>query len=86
MLKTKVNVIVNIISIYLWEVKSMEMNNMDILKKKLLDAQEMVRDYEMFSKQTDDEEIQRVFKRFAEESGMQASKMQSIIDKYEGFK
>ena len=61
----------------------MEMNNMDILKKKLLDAQEMVRDYEMFSKQTEDKEIQKAFKKFAEESGIQASKMQAMIDRYE---
>ncbi len=65
---------------------SMQMNNMDILKKKLLDAQEMVRDYEMFSKQTNDDEIKKTFKQFAEESGMQASKLQTIIDKYEGLK
>ncbi|WIV10489.1 hypothetical protein [Proteiniborus sp. MB09-C3] len=64
----------------------MEMNDMDILKKKLLDAQEMVRDYEMFSKQTDDNEIRNAFKQFAEESGFQASKMQAMIDKYEGLK
>ncbi len=63
----------------------MQMNNMDLLKKKLLDAQEMVRDYEMFSKQTNDDEIKKAFKQFAEESGMQASKLQTIIDKYEGL-
>lgn len=63
----------------------MEMNNMDILKKKLLDAQEMVRDYEMFSKHTNDDEIKKTFKKFAEESGFQASKLQAIIDKYEGL-
>ncbi|MFA5524094.1 MAG: hypothetical protein WDA24_07030 [Tissierellales bacterium] len=64
----------------------MEMNNMDILKKKLLDAQEMVRDYEMFSKELKDKKIQRAFKDFAEESGMQASKMQEMIDEYEEMK
>jgi len=64
----------------------MQMNNLDILKKKLLDAQEMVRDYEMYSKQTDDDEIKNAFKKFAEEAGIQASKMQAMIDKYEGLK
>lgn len=64
----------------------MQMNNIDLLKKKLLDAQEMVRDYEMFSKQTDDSEIEKTFKKFAEESGMQARKLQAILDKHEGFK
>lgn len=64
----------------------MQMDTLDMLKKKLLDAQEMVRDYEMFSKQTDDKEVVNTFKKFAEESGMQARKLQSIVDKHEGFK
>ncbi|MGF7056555.1 hypothetical protein [Brassicibacter mesophilus] len=64
----------------------MEMNTKDMVKKKLLDAQEMVRDYEMFSKQTSDTELVETFKMFAEESGMQARRLQAILDKYEGFK
>lgn len=54
----------------------------DMITKKLLDAQEMVRDYEMFSKHTEDKEVSRAFKNFAEESGMQARTLQSLIDKY----
>lgn len=64
----------------------MEMTTKDMLKKKLLDAQEMVRDYEMFSKQTDDSELVETFKMFAEESGMQARRLQAILDKHENFK
>ncbi|SKC63903.1 hypothetical protein [Maledivibacter halophilus] len=61
----------------------MNMNTRDTIMKKLLDAQENVRDYEMFAKQVDDAELSSTFKRFAEESGMQARKLQEFIDKYD---
>jgi len=60
----------------------MNLNTKDIVTKKLLDAQEMVRDYEMFSKQTDDKELASLFKNFAEESGTQARELQRFADKY----
>lgn len=61
----------------------MNMNTRDTVMKKLLDAQESVRDYEMFAKQVDDNEISTTFKKFAEETGMQARKLQELIDKYD---
>ncbi|WP_129596518.1 hypothetical protein [Anaerophilus nitritogenes] len=61
----------------------MEMNTRDTIMKKLLDAQENVRDYEMFSKKVQDQEVASTFKQFAEESGMQARKLQQFIDKYD---
>ncbi|MBB6215658.1 rubrerythrin [Anaerosolibacter carboniphilus] len=61
----------------------MEMNTRDTVMKKLLDTQESVRDYEMFSKQVSDEEVAGLFKRFAEECGMQARKLQALMDKYD---
>ncbi|WZL71605.1 hypothetical protein QBE52_10850 [Clostridiaceae bacterium 35-E11] len=61
----------------------MEMNTRDTIMKKLLDAQENVRDYEMFSKKVEDKEVAKVFKQFAEESGMQARKLQTLIDQYD---
>ncbi|MDR5657937.1 hypothetical protein RH915_00385 [Serpentinicella sp. ANB-PHB4] len=60
----------------------MNLDTKDMITKKLLDAQEMVRDYEMFSKHTKDEEVQEAFKNFAEESGTQARALQNLIDKY----
>lgn len=60
----------------------MDLNTKDMITKKLLDAQEMVRDFEMFSKETDDEQVASVFKSFAEESGMQARELQKLADKY----
>lgn len=61
----------------------MNMNTRDTIMKKLLDAQENVRDYEMFAKQVDDPELTNTFKKFAEETGMQARKLQEFIDKYD---
>lgn len=61
----------------------MNMNTRDTIMKKLLDSQENVRDYEMFSKQVQDQEIANIFKKFAEESGMQARELQKLIDKYD---
>lgn len=59
------------------------MTTRDAIVKKLLDAQENVRDYEMFSKQVDDKEVSNLFKQFAEECGMQARELQAMVDKYE---
>lgn len=60
----------------------MDMETKDTIFKKLLDAQENVRDFEMFSKQVADNEVSQVFKEFAEESGYQAAKLQELYDKY----
>lgn len=59
----------------------MEMDIKEVLKKKILDAQEMVRDYEIHSKKTSDTEIAKAFKDFAEECGFQASKLQDLLKK-----
>jgi len=59
------------------------MNTRDTIMKKLLDAQENVRDYEMFSKQIEDTDVSNTFKEFAEQSGMQAQKLQQLISKYD---
>jgi rubrerythrin len=57
----------------------MELNTKEVLKKKILDAQEMVRDYEMYAKNVQDMEVSELFRTFAEESGYQASKLQEIL-------
>lgn len=61
----------------------MEMNTRDKVMKKLLDAQENVRDFETFSKQVDDNEVAQAFKQFAEECGTQSTKLQSLLDKFD---
>ncbi|KAB3530353.1 hypothetical protein F8154_13895 [Alkaliphilus pronyensis] len=62
----------------------MNLNTKDMITKKLLDAQEMVRDFEMFSKTTEDKEVASQFKEFAESSGRQAMELQRLADKYRG--
>lgn len=64
----------------------MELNMKEIIKKKILDAQEMVRDFEVHSKEIHDTEIAEAFKSFAEESGQQARKLQSILKNMENEK
>lgn len=59
----------------------MKMTTNEILKKKILDAQEMVRDYEVYSKKVDDVELSDLFKEFAEESGHQARKLKHLLEK-----
>ncbi|MEG1254989.1 hypothetical protein [Clostridium sp.] len=61
----------------------MNLNTRDVIVKKLLDAQENVRDYETYSKKLDNSEVSSLFKQFAEESGMQASKLQELLDSTE---
>ncbi|WP_313758410.1 hypothetical protein [Tissierella sp.] len=61
----------------------MELNTKEIVKKMILDSQEMVRDYEVHSKKVNDSEIADIFKKFAEECGYQASELQKILkDKF----
>ena len=59
----------------------MELNTKEVLKKKILDAQEMVRDYEMHSKNVQDTEVSNLFKTFAEECGYQARSLQDLLKK-----
>lgn len=64
----------------------MDLTTIDMVKQKLLDVQENVRDFQEYSGKVDIEEIDRTFKDFAEESALQAQKLQKILDKYEGKK
>jgi hypothetical protein len=59
----------------------MNLSTKDLLVKKILDAQEMVRDYEVFSKRVEDTEIADLFKDYAEECGFQASSLLKIFEK-----
>ena len=59
----------------------MEITTKETIKKKILDAQEMVRDYEVYSKKVDDMEVAEMFKDFAKECGIQAAELQQILKK-----
>lgn len=61
----------------------MQLVTKDIIKQKLLDVQENVRDYQEYAKKIEDKEVNRAFKDFAEESAMQAQKLQKLLGKYE---
>lgn len=57
----------------------MELTTKELVKKMILDSQEMIRDYEVHSKKVNDVEIADMFKRFAEECCVQASELQKIL-------
>jgi len=49
-------------------------------------SMEMVRDFEMYSKRVEDEKVKEVFKQFAEEEGMHASKLREMLLEYRNKK
>lgn len=59
----------------------MDFDKVDMLKAKLLDSQENVRDYQEYAGKCGDREVAEVFMQFAEESGMQARKLQELLSK-----
>jgi len=40
---------------------------------------ELARDFEVYSKRIDDDELKEVFKKFAEEEGLHASKFRELL-------
>ncbi len=61
----------------------MNMDTREILIKKLNDAEENVRDYQAYSENVDNGEIGSTFGKFAQESAIQARKLQELLDKYD---
>jgi rubrerythrin len=55
----------------------------DVILKKYLDCQEMVRDLEMHSKHVDDDEVKMVFQQIAEEEGHHARSLRKLLNKYQ---
>lgn len=55
----------------------------DMIKQKLLDEQESVRDYKEYSNKIQDKEVNQVFQKFAEESAVQAQKLEKLLNKFE---
>lgn len=63
----------------------MQLSTKEILKKKILDVHELIKDYEKLSKEIDDMEVADLFKEYAEECGFQARNLQKILkEKLEG--
>jgi len=60
-----------------------KMNTRDCLQRAWMNTMELVRDFEMYSKRIEDEEVSKVFKKLAEEQGMQASSLRELYQKYD---
>lgn len=60
----------------------MKLTTEDMIKQKLMDAQENVRDYQEYSGKIQDREVNSTFKEFAEQSAIQAQKLQQLLDKH----
>jgi rubrerythrin len=45
-------------------------------------SMELVRDYEMYSKRIEDQEVKQVFKEFAEDEGMHATTLRVMLLNY----
>ena len=57
----------------------MELNTQDYLKKALLDTQERVRDFMMYSQQVDSRHLRDFFSEYAASEAHQARKLQDFI-------
>ncbi|MCX7746216.1 MAG: rubrerythrin [Clostridia bacterium] len=56
-----------------------EITTYDRLLRAWENSMEMVRDFEMYSKRIEDEKIKEVFKQFAEDEGMHATKLRELL-------
>lgn len=55
----------------------------DRLLRSWENSMEMVRDYEMYSKRIEENEVKEIFKQFAEEEGKHASTLREMLLKYQ---
>jgi len=62
--------------------KGIEFTTYDRLLRAWENSMEMVRDFEMYSKRIEDEEVKSLFKQFAEDEGLHASKLKELIMEY----
>ena len=63
-------------------VNEVEITTYDRLLRAWENSMELVRDYEMYSKRIDEEEVRQVFKKFAEDEGMHATQLREILLDY----
>ncbi len=59
-----------------------KMNSRDCLQRAWMNTMELVRDFEMYSKRIDDDEVAGLFKQYAEEQGIQASNLRDMYNRY----
>ncbi|WP_368488296.1 hypothetical protein [Clostridium sp. BJN0013] len=60
----------------------MNLTTEDMIRNKLLDVQENVRDFQEYSKKIDNKEINEKFKQFAKESAAEARELEKLLNKY----
>lgn len=67
--------------------KSLDSNNMmntrDCLQRAWNNTMELVRDFEMYSKNIDDGNVSSTFKKMAEEQGVMAHNLRELFNQYE---
>jgi len=63
----------------------MNLNTEDIIKQKLLDTQENVRDFMEYAEDIKDDEVNKIFKEFAEDEAMHGQKLQTLLSKLENY-
>lgn len=61
------------------ELPEIEYTTYDRLLRAWENSMELVRDFEMGSKRVEDEGVKQVFKKFAEDEGMHASKLRELL-------
>lgn len=54
----------------------------DRLMRAWENSMELVRDFEMYSKKIENEEVRMLFKKFAEDEGLHASKLREMLNNY----
>jgi len=63
-----------------------EYTTYDRLLRAWENSMEMVRDYELYSKRIEDDSVKQVFKNFAEDEGMHATKLRELLLQYKDRK
>lgn len=61
------------------DLPEIEYTTYDRLLRAWENSMELVRDFEMSSKRIEDEDVKQIFKQFAEEEGMHASKFRQML-------
>ena len=61
------------------EANEVKITSYDRLMRAWENSMELTRDFEVYSKKVDDEELKDVFKKFAEEEGFHASKLRDYF-------
>lgn len=59
------------------------MNTRDCLQRAWNNTMELVRDFEMYSKNIDDGKVSQTFKKMAEDQGMMAHNLRELFNQYD---